>query len=492
MTLVTFCSDDKYLYLLRPFLQSISEQIEQPKVFVIYYEYSLSNLYFLERVFPFVRFIKEDRKSDNPTYINSGRLHHYLDILETLEKDSDIVYIDCDTIILKDFSDIFDKDFDAAFTYKEDKFPLNFGVICGRNNASFKETIKYICETVDNIFLDDNLLAEATRLSGAADQHSINALIHAPNKPPAYETYTEKDRDGTFGKRYNIEINGINIKMDFFPCTIYNETECKPISDELKVIHYKSGWHPILKEIHKPKYSKYRSEEDCREMFNYWASFNNKAVESYFSFIFSGMDESVAKLIKNKCETSLTENKINILVILAMCKKLDIKSIVIMSKREKYLQEIILSYTDNITILTSKDIIKNNSLVLIDDMGIYKSSRIIKNNFIVNKNILLNIVISTSDVSTSKSFINNFILMKTLNISEFSKYFDEIFFENEGLAASTLLKENLSFILPDGNNEKFNFMESSKLAKVLRVLSRICKGTCGKILQNSDKKRPVK
>lgn len=479
MTLITFCSDDNYLYLLRPFLQSVVERVSNPKVCVIYYEYSLNNLFFLKKAYPFITFIKVDSKSTDPTYINSARLNHYLDVVQTLEKDTEVVLIDCDTIVLKDFSKVFENDFDVAFTYKEDKFPINFGVILGRNNSSFKEIVRYICKTIDYTFSDKELLSEATRLSGAADQHSINSLVHKPNIPPEYEEFSKKERDNTFGKRYNVEENGISIKIDFLPGEIFNETECKPISRDLNVIHYKSGWHPILKEIHKPKYTKYRSESECKEMFKCWAIFNNSMVENYFNFIFSELEDHLSALIENKIETwNSNSNYSYIVLLLALCRKLEIKSVVLVSDNESSLRDIIAFYSNEIKVLNLNDTLESNSIILIDSMKDSKSSKLIRNKFIANQNILLGAVISTIDEDNGKLFTNNFVLSKTLNNVEVFKYFKEILSANKysiDPTQNTSLKESITFILPDGNKYSRVSMlckASNFLFRVLRFISR--------------------
>ena len=145
-----------------------------------------------------------------------------------------ICFLDADTLIIKNISDFFDKDFDIIFTYKDDQFPLNTGVmLCKGNKYPF--FFQKWEEDTFRIINDPESFEKANSPEyqyGGSDQMSFFELLgYNPNQ-----------------REYVITINEQKLYFLGLPCEILNEVYSRSISKSTHIIHYKGGWQPVILE----------------------------------------------------------------------------------------------------------------------------------------------------------------------------------------------------------------------------------------------------
>lgn len=163
--------------------------------------------------------------------------------------DRPVALLDCDTLVVRPLDRYFGGGWDVLYTWKDEPFPINTGVMLVRTGRIGTALFGALARRVEEIVRDPALLALAAGCSGAADQHALRELIGFVN----YE------RDATR------EVDGVRATFRGAPCRELNETNCRPITDDLCVIHYKAGWHPIL--LDGRDWTTNRPEGRCREMF---------------------------------------------------------------------------------------------------------------------------------------------------------------------------------------------------------------------------------
>lgn len=152
---------------------------------------------------------------------NNFKLKKWYEIVKS--SNENIIFMDVDTMVLKDLSHVFEKDFDICYTERENKkiSEINGGVLFVKPNENsinfFKEWVK-----IDDLLLQDrNNFKKYVQKYGGQNQTSFGYLL---------ENYSK------------------NIKIEKVPCLIYNlcQEGWKDFSDETKVVHCKSILKVIL------------------------------------------------------------------------------------------------------------------------------------------------------------------------------------------------------------------------------------------------------
>jgi hypothetical protein len=156
-----------------------------------------------------------------------------------------LCFLDVDTLVIKRIQHFFDKDFDIAFTYKDEQFSLNTGVMLCKGNK-YPHFFKLWENETLKIINNPELFEKANSPEypyGASDQMSLFEMLQ----------YKSDQRD------YIFAIDGQNILFKGIPCEVLNETNSREIADTTHIIHYKGGWQPILLEGH--NFTKHRSKK---------------------------------------------------------------------------------------------------------------------------------------------------------------------------------------------------------------------------------------
>lgn len=178
-----------------------------------------------------------------------------------------VVFMDCDAVVYREMGEALEdgSDWDVLFTWKDEVFPINTGVMAARSGAVAAHVFGAVLARVESILADKGRFAQAVGSSGAVDQHALREIIGFCNYDAAFHR--------------PVTVNGETREVVFRgePCRVFNETNCRAIEgdEELRVIHYKTGWHPIL--LEGKEFTKNRPEAACGQMFKHWHALEERA-----------------------------------------------------------------------------------------------------------------------------------------------------------------------------------------------------------------------
>jgi hypothetical protein len=147
---------------------------------------------------------------------NSVKLKMWVDSVRNCNDGDCVALMDSDMLVIHDFFDVFDNDFDIGYTVRtRSKWPINGGVIFVKVNDKSREFM--------NLFLSVN-----NRMLQDTEFHKIWQSRYAGINQAAFGYMLE----------YPIPIN---VKIKPFPCRIYNACgEDLPIDEDItKIIHIK-------------------------------------------------------------------------------------------------------------------------------------------------------------------------------------------------------------------------------------------------------------
>ncbi|MCF7866685.1 hypothetical protein K9L67_00950 [Candidatus Woesearchaeota archaeon] len=240
----------KYSGMLLTLLYSIKVSNPEANTYVIFQDIDEDTIKILKTKFKRCHFIKTKFDfSKNKIERISSKTLMWFTAIKLIPKEN-LCFLDVDTLVLKDISGVFKKDFDVGFTYKNEHYPLNTGVLFIKRN---RKTIKFFNEWKNqtfNIIKNKELFDIANSKEwpyGGSDQMSFYKLIDY-----------KKDL-----KTYELKMN--KIKLCAFECSEYNVTKSKKINEKQKIIHYKGGWQRVL--LENKTFTKYRSLKDSKEMY---------------------------------------------------------------------------------------------------------------------------------------------------------------------------------------------------------------------------------
>jgi hypothetical protein len=157
------------------------------------------------------------------------KLRFWAEITNHVNEDV-VCFLDSDTLVYKNITPYIQEDFDLLYTWKNETFPLNVGVVIIKNNRKIRKLLELWCERTEDIVNDEEKLKSACALHGAADQQALSDLIGTSN----YEN--DITRSFEFG---SIRFRGV-------PCDELNQSNIVPVENSVSIFHYKTGWHPIL------------------------------------------------------------------------------------------------------------------------------------------------------------------------------------------------------------------------------------------------------
>jgi len=136
-----------------------------------------------------------------------------LDALENVKEGDNLIWLDCDTLIVDRIDEVFNTEFNIGVTIRKRKSKkiqeswINSGVIFLKNNYETTQFVK-------------DWLTASEQMNG--DQFSINSLIKLKTPNP------------------NDKIKVKNVNVQLFPCWIYNNFYFNDDQSEAKILHYKT------------------------------------------------------------------------------------------------------------------------------------------------------------------------------------------------------------------------------------------------------------
>jgi len=166
---------------------------------------------------------------------NTAKLAIWID--RFLACEDDVIFMDCDMVVLKDMTDAFELDFDIAYTVrngglgKRQRIPINGGVLFAKYN---ERTINFLNEwlTINNrMFMNPAFHRDWRKKYAGMNQSAFGYMLERTNYCKAVS----------------------------LPCSIYNvcNTEWADITENSRCLHIKSHLRRACLGTHKVSISKY-------------------------------------------------------------------------------------------------------------------------------------------------------------------------------------------------------------------------------------------
>jgi hypothetical protein len=260
---VTAIYGEAYAPFLLPHLHSIRGLYPRARGIVMWRDLPRREVGLLERGFPSWRFVEAAGGMDGDLHQRIPRKLHAWRAAAEMEPARPMAFLDCDTLVVRRLDEFFAGSWDIVYTWKDELFPVNTGVMLASTGAAAATLFGAMAQRVERIVRDPGLMETALGSSGAADQHALREIVGFCN----YDRFTVKTVAGAGGGR-ELVFRGV-------PCRWLNETNCRPIGEDVCIVHYKTGWHPILLEGR--AWTANRPQERCREMFEHWGRTRREA-----------------------------------------------------------------------------------------------------------------------------------------------------------------------------------------------------------------------
>ncbi|MEK7579303.1 MAG: hypothetical protein AAB460_02100 [Patescibacteria group bacterium] len=249
---VTSVYGKKYGGMLLVLLYSISKSNPMARA-TIFWDDVTPRTRLLEKAFPQFEFVDTgtsikgdfiERIANRPKFWTEAIRQHI---------GENFVFLDVDMLVRKDLRHFFEIPFDVAFTHKPGEvYPLNGGVYLMRASEAAAAFLEELNERTIHI----------TNIPELREQSTTRAY---PYGAPEQMAYWEMIAYDPSKADYTISTKGHPIRVHAFPCSLLNETNSKPITDEMHVIHYKSIWHDIL--LKGSDFNRRRTKQDSWEMY---------------------------------------------------------------------------------------------------------------------------------------------------------------------------------------------------------------------------------
>jgi hypothetical protein len=243
---------EKYIGLLLTNIYSIQKSNPDSSITVYWQDMPIKLISCIQKAFPLVHFVKTDfdligeRNQIISMKVNIWRL-----ALE-VSQSQNVCMLDCDTLVLRDIQHFFHFPFHIAFTVKKEKWPINTGVMLIRNKPQSRILFEMWLEHTIKIVNDEQLMRQAISSEfpyGGADQMALHRILDYDTARDSYEIRT---LEGT-------------LTLVALPCSILNETNSRPVTEEMHILHYKGGWRDVL--LKGRDFPRYRPKNASMEMY---------------------------------------------------------------------------------------------------------------------------------------------------------------------------------------------------------------------------------
>lgn len=249
---VTAVYGERYSAFLPPHLDAILRVHPDAIGTVVHRDVPAREVSIIARAFPRWRFVESETPMDGSLHQRIPRKLHAWRQGALLAEDRPLALLDCDAMPVGPLDAVWNGSWDVAYTWKNEPFPINTGVMLARRGDAIVPLLDEMIRRVEAMVVSPDRLRFACGCSGAADQHALREIVGFANY----------DRDTP------VEVGGRTIVCRGLPCAIYNETNCVPLSREQRIIHFKTGWHPIL--LDGASFTDNRPLERCAPMFALW------------------------------------------------------------------------------------------------------------------------------------------------------------------------------------------------------------------------------
>lgn len=215
----------------------------------------------IAKTYPAVSWVETafDFKGDRIQRISSKTLA-WEQALRRQPEGETLALLDVDTLVVRDLRPVLTgEDWDVVFTWKDEQFVLNTGVLVCRANAASRAFFEAWREHTLAILSDPDryrLANDSRQPYGASDQMALHELLGFQ-----------------LGRTdYVAAVGAEQARFRGVPCAVLNETNSCPVTETTHLIHYKGGWQPIL--LDGRRFTKHRPRAACQEMYRlYLATF---------------------------------------------------------------------------------------------------------------------------------------------------------------------------------------------------------------------------
>ncbi len=227
---------EKYLPFLPVNIFSINKSYNsEVSIIVLYNDISDKKIDEIKKTFPKFDFIKlniDTVLSDSKSRLNT-KLLFWNSILKDVSS-KNIIFIDVDTLLLKNIDEIFYDDFDIAITYcdnEKPKFPINTGLLAVKKNSTSMYVFNEWINNLNQFIKYPKKFTTLYKKYGSGDQLSLMQTIGEPSDFSSIKTYN---------------VNDVRCKIKWIGTTEYNNSYSTSVNENIRMIHYKSKWHNIL------------------------------------------------------------------------------------------------------------------------------------------------------------------------------------------------------------------------------------------------------
>ena len=182
-------------------------------------------------------------------HLISSKIYLWREALSYLPYGETVFFLDTDTIVNKNPAEKINFDFNILFTIKNEKRPINTGVIIVKNNDFVKDFFERWAKRTIEIIEDDNLLNIAISKNhpyGGADQMSFYELVN-------FNSYNNP-----------FHLKSSHEKIFTLECENFNQTNSVKLNKQTYIYHFKGGWHDVI--LNGKTFNFKRTLKDSREM----------------------------------------------------------------------------------------------------------------------------------------------------------------------------------------------------------------------------------
>ena len=173
LVFVTTIYGANYLPFLAPHLYSVSRCHPGTTELVLWQDLPQHEIDLLSMGFHHCEFSRIEEPIEGSIHQRIGRKLRAWGTSCKLYPDNPLCFIDCDTLLVRPLGEFFTNDFDILFTWKDEVFPINTGVLLTRNGRIGNEFFQEWVRRVEQAITDPAALSRALAVSGAADQHTL-------------------------------------------------------------------------------------------------------------------------------------------------------------------------------------------------------------------------------------------------------------------------------------------------------------------------------
>lgn len=158
---------------------------------------------------------------------NTIKLEHWIEILDSLPYGSQLVFIDADTLVIKDIREVFNKDFDVAYTKRtSSSFPINGGVLFIKKTERSMQFLREWKIVNDTMFHDKTFHEHWRKKYAGINQAAFGYLLEKYKEP---------------------------IDLLEVPCAIYNacNEDWRDLNPDCRIVHIKGPFRKVLFEQQK-------------------------------------------------------------------------------------------------------------------------------------------------------------------------------------------------------------------------------------------------